>query len=127
MNTNFNFNSETRSIQSTRIFRRNLELKWAILGNIDECEVEKDLQSCGNICKCCKGTGFIDCNFCAGTGFNVIGNRVFPKANLKSADNGGCRVCDSRGEIKCKVCKGTGYVAGWVESSIAAQNITKSL
>ena len=91
-------------------YRRNLELKWQIFATIDECDVE-DLSTCGGACDLCQGSGFIDCGFCAGTGFCVIGITVIPS---RGGIQNGCIVCDSNGEICCSLCKGSGYVAKWV-------------
>ena len=90
-------------------YRKNLEIKWQIFASIDECDVE-DFSSCGGICDVCHGSGYINCGFCAGTGFCIIGGKVIPGGGTQ----GGCIVCDSNGEMRCSLCKGSGFVAKWV-------------
>lgn len=93
-------------VEDMEKIRRDLEIKWQILMNVDECDLE-DLHSCGGDCDLCNGTGMVDCRFCAGTGFFTIGRTLMGKGKS-------CTICSGTGEEICKKCRGSGAIAKWV-------------
>lgn len=84
--------------------RRNLELRWALMASTDECDVQ-DMNSCGGMCDRCSGEGVVDCRFCDGTGFLMVGSTLYRGGKV-------CPVC-SGGLEECSGCKGSGWVAKW--------------
>ena len=84
---------------------KHLELIWKIREEMDECDVSKG-DICGGECKECRGDGEIQCNYCGGTGFLMLGNELI-------GTNNDCPACKGKGMIECKKCMGAGYIVEW--------------
>ncbi|GAQ81942.1 hypothetical protein KFL_000950180 [Klebsormidium nitens] len=63
-------------------------------------------------CSTCSAEGEVECPWCNGTGFLVLGDTMVCDVNDHDRS---CRVCQGKGSIKCDDCKGTGKRAGWLE------------
>ena len=86
-------------------FRQILALRWQVMESIEGCDVEIDIQSCGESCKVCHSEGAVNCRFCGGTGFLTVGRKFYGMGQK-------CPVC-SDGEEQCRACMGNGFVAAW--------------
>ena len=82
-----------------------LDLIWKIREEIDECDVAKE-DICGSVCDKCNGEGYVECRFCAGTGFLMLGHELI-------GTNNDCSVCKGTGQEECKDCMGAGYIVQW--------------
>ncbi|KAK3130111.1 hypothetical protein QOZ80_6BG0489060 [Eleusine coracana subsp. coracana] len=63
-------------------------------------------------CSSCQSAGHVECKWCAGTGFFILGNKMLcevPSRNSK------CVICAGKGFVSCANCKGTGFRAKWLE------------
>ena len=97
---------------------QNLELKWSITENTDDCDIE-DISSCSDPCPHCRGTGYILCQFCGGVGYvdfgfaekGTVGETLVDHPNGRLGTE--CPVCNEHGEQKCPTCKGSGWIAKW--------------
>jgi DnaJ-class molecular chaperone len=66
------------------------------------------------MCQTCKGHKEVECNWCHGTGYLVVGDQVF--YSTAEHDNH-CPVCKGQGACKCEQCRGTGFRAFWLPDS----------
>ncbi|KAL3693245.1 hypothetical protein R1sor_006896 [Riccia sorocarpa] len=62
-------------------------------------------------CKICEASGRLDCPWCQGTGFFMIGGKMLCEVPSR---NTLCKVCFGEGTIPCDDCKGTGFRAKWL-------------
>ncbi|RLM87595.1 uncharacterized protein C2845_PM04G12720 [Panicum miliaceum] len=63
-------------------------------------------------CSSCQSSGHVECKWCAGTGFFILGNNMLcevPSRNTK------CVICSGKGFASCADCQGTGFRAKWLE------------
>ncbi|CAN6167002.1 unnamed protein product [Urochloa humidicola] len=63
-------------------------------------------------CSSCQTAGHVECKWCAGTGFFILGNNMLcevPSRNTK------CVICSGKGFASCADCQGTGFRAKWLE------------
>ena len=99
---------------------QNLELKWSIDENNDDCDIE-DISSCSEPCPHCRGTGTILCQFCGGVGYidfgvaekGTMGERLLDDPDETRRLGTECPVCDDHGEQVCPTCRGSGWIARW--------------
>uniref|UniRef100_A0A6V2PC23 CR-type domain-containing protein n=1 Tax=Ditylum brightwellii TaxID=49249 RepID=A0A6V2PC23_9STRA len=97
---------ETTTTNEENRARQMLNLRWSLTKAIDECDVT-NLMTCGEQCRTCEGEGRHECQFCGGTTFLTVGNKLFLGGGQK------CPVCNDEGEVVCPDCKGSGWVAKW--------------
>lgn len=62
-------------------------------------------------CKSCTASGRVDCPWCKGTGFFIIGDNMLCEVPSRNTT---CRVCFGRCTLPCDDCKGTGFRAKWL-------------
>ncbi|PKU59479.1 protein PHOTOSYSTEM I ASSEMBLY 2, chloroplastic [Dendrobium catenatum] len=62
-------------------------------------------------CSSCASKGCVECKWCGGTGFFVIGNNVLCEVPSR---NTSCVICAGKGSVCCADCKGTGFRAKWL-------------
>ncbi|XP_066397383.1 uncharacterized protein [Miscanthus floridulus] len=63
-------------------------------------------------CSSCQSAGHVECKWCAGTGFFILGDNMLcevPSRNSK------CVICSGKGFTSCADCQGTGFRAKWLE------------
>ena len=84
---------------------KQLELVWKIREEMDDCDVSKG-DICGDKCVNCGGNGEIQCNYCRGTGFLMLGDELI-------GTNNDCPACKGKCMIECKKCMGAGYIVEW--------------
>ncbi|NP_001152460.1 tsi1-interacting protein TSIP1 [Zea mays] len=63
-------------------------------------------------CSSCQSAGHVECKWCAGTGFFILGDNILcevPSRNSK------CVICSGKGFTSCADCQGTGFRAKWLE------------
>ncbi|KAL8101829.1 uncharacterized protein LOC141682874 [Apium graveolens] len=63
-------------------------------------------------CSSCESNGHVDCKWCGGTGFFIIGDNMLCQVPSR---NTSCVICAGKGSTKCSDCKGTGFRAKWLE------------
>lgn len=63
-------------------------------------------------CSSCQSIGDVECRWCAGTGFFILGNNMLCEVPSK---NTRCVICSGKGVSRCADCKGTGFRAKWLE------------
>lgn len=63
-------------------------------------------------CSSCQSIGDVECRWCAGTGFFILGNNMLCEVPSK---NTRCVICSGKGFSHCADCKGTGFRAKWLE------------
>lgn len=86
--------------------RSRLEMRWGLYQNEEACDLEKDINTCGERCEDCQGYGVVKCRFCGGSTALLIGNHAIS-----------CPVCaTSQGVETCKSCRGSGYIASWTSA-----------
>ncbi|BBN06793.1 hypothetical protein MPTK1_3g23940 [Marchantia polymorpha subsp. ruderalis] len=66
-------------------------------------------------CKACETSGRVDCPWCKGTGFFIIGDSMLCEVPSR---NTSCVVCFGQGTLPCDDCKGTGFRARWLGDPI---------
>ncbi|KAF9614345.1 hypothetical protein IFM89_018098 [Coptis chinensis] len=62
-------------------------------------------------CSSCNSNGHVECNWCGGTGFFILGDDMLcqvPSRNTR------CLICAGEGSKCCSDCKGTGFRAKWL-------------
>ncbi|XP_031122804.1 protein PHOTOSYSTEM I ASSEMBLY 2, chloroplastic [Ipomoea triloba] len=62
-------------------------------------------------CSSCDSNGFVDCKWCSGTGFFILGDNILCQVPSK---NTSCVICTGKGSVCCTDCKGTGFRAKWL-------------
>ncbi|KAG6494378.1 hypothetical protein ZIOFF_049403 [Zingiber officinale] len=63
-------------------------------------------------CSTCESNGYVECKWCAGTGFFILGNQMLCEVPSR---NTACVICTGKGSAACRDCKGTGFRAKWLE------------
>ncbi|KAM7276638.1 hypothetical protein ACFE04_018504 [Oxalis oulophora] len=62
-------------------------------------------------CSSCDSKGNVECKWCAGTGFFILGDNMLCQVPSK---NSTCVICVGKGSMCCSDCKGTGFRAKWL-------------
>ncbi|KAF3643778.1 chaperone protein DnaJ [Capsicum chacoense] len=63
------------------------------------------------ICSTCDSNGNVDCKWCGGTGFFILGDNMLCQVPSR---NTSCVICAGKGSVCCTDCKGTGHRAKWL-------------
>ncbi|KAK2445899.1 protein PHOTOSYSTEM I ASSEMBLY 2, chloroplastic [Trifolium repens] len=63
-------------------------------------------------CSSCSSKGHIECKWCGGTGFFVLGDNMLCEVPSR---NTSCIICTGKGSTCCSNCQGTGFRAKWLE------------
>ncbi|KAF0911396.1 hypothetical protein E2562_008279 [Oryza meyeriana var. granulata] len=63
-------------------------------------------------CSSCQSAGHVECKWCTGTGFFILGNNMLCEVPSKNTK---CVICSGKGFATCADCKGTGFRAKWLE------------
>ncbi|XP_074590999.1 uncharacterized protein LOC141846874 [Curcuma longa] len=64
------------------------------------------------VCSTCESGGYVECKWCSGTGFFIIGNQMLCEVPSRNTT---CIICAGKGSAACPDCKGTGFRAKWLE------------
>ncbi|XP_051151437.1 uncharacterized protein LOC127265601 [Andrographis paniculata] len=62
-------------------------------------------------CASCDSKGHVDCKWCSGTGFFILGETMLCQVPSRST---ACVICAGKGCGCCPDCKGSGYRAKWL-------------
>ncbi|KAK4747082.1 hypothetical protein SAY87_026119 [Trapa incisa] len=62
-------------------------------------------------CSSCDSRGHVECKWCGGTGFFILGDNMLCQVPSR---NTSCVICTGKGFTCCANCKGTGYRAKWL-------------
>ncbi|XP_073276324.1 uncharacterized protein [Primulina huaijiensis] len=62
-------------------------------------------------CSSCNSKGHVECKWCSGTGFFIIGDNMLCQVPSRNTT---CVICSGKGSARCSDCKGTGYRAKWL-------------
>ncbi|XP_077238186.1 dnaJ/Hsp40 cysteine-rich domain superfamily protein [Tasmannia lanceolata] len=63
-------------------------------------------------CTSCNSNGHVECKWCGGTGFFILGDNMLCEVPSR---NSTCVICAGKGSTCCSDCKGTGFRAKWLE------------
>ncbi|KAK9169325.1 hypothetical protein Syun_001465 [Stephania yunnanensis] len=92
--------------------RRRLEmmsLQWYLWSR--EADGEGDQQPRPVACSSCESNGHVECKWCGGTGFFILGDNMLRQVPSR---NTSCVICAGKGSTCCSDCKGTGFRAKWL-------------
>ncbi|KAK7283139.1 hypothetical protein RIF29_12450 [Crotalaria pallida] len=64
------------------------------------------------VCSSCNSKGHIECKWCRGTGFFILGDNMLCEVPSR---NTSCKICAGKGSTCCSDCQGTGFRAKWLE------------
>ncbi|XP_031496239.1 uncharacterized protein LOC116261556 [Nymphaea colorata] len=64
------------------------------------------------VCSTCNSKGYVECKWCGGTGFFILGDNMLCQVPSR---NTSCVICAGKGSACCSSCKGTGFRAKWLE------------
>ncbi|KAH6774285.1 DnaJ/Hsp40 cysteine-rich domain superfamily protein [Perilla frutescens var. hirtella] len=62
-------------------------------------------------CSSCDSKGHVECKWCSGTGFFIIGDNMLCQVPSRNTT---CVICVGKGSACCVDCKGTGFRAKWL-------------
>ncbi|KAH7688250.1 Heat shock protein DnaJ cysteine-rich domain-containing protein [Dioscorea alata] len=62
-------------------------------------------------CSSCESNGYVECKWCRGTGFFILGNNLLCEVPSRNTT---CVICAGKGSACCPDCKGTGFRAKWL-------------
>ncbi|KAK8499396.1 hypothetical protein V6N13_010571 [Hibiscus sabdariffa] len=62
-------------------------------------------------CSSCDSKGHVECQWCRGTGFFILGDNMLCQVPSR---NTSCVICAGKGSKCCSDCKGTGFRAKWM-------------
>ncbi|XP_030468717.2 uncharacterized protein LOC115687339 [Syzygium oleosum] len=62
-------------------------------------------------CSSCNSKGHVECKWCGGTGFFILGDNMLCQVPSR---NTSCVICAGKGSTCCSDCKGTGFRAKWL-------------
>ncbi|XP_021889402.1 uncharacterized protein LOC110808270 [Carica papaya] len=62
-------------------------------------------------CSSCNSKGYVECKWCGGTGFFILGDNILCQVPSR---NTSCVICAGKGSMFCSNCKGTGFRAKWL-------------
>ncbi|XVE71285.1 hypothetical protein DITRI_Ditri10aG0139000 [Diplodiscus trichospermus] len=92
--------SAVDSYESSSDFVKRMEKAWVIS------------QQPGPIaCSSCNSKGHVECKWCGGTGFFILGDNMLCQVPSR---NTSCVICAGKGSTCCSDCKGTGFRAKWL-------------
>ncbi|XP_076936012.1 uncharacterized protein LOC143602937 [Bidens hawaiensis] len=63
-------------------------------------------------CSSCESDGIVECKWCGGTGFFILGDNMLCEVPSR---NSSCVICAGKGSTCCSDCKGTGFRAKWLD------------
>uniref|UniRef100_A0A0R0JGF1 Uncharacterized protein n=1 Tax=Glycine max TaxID=3847 RepID=A0A0R0JGF1_SOYBN len=63
------------------------------------------------VCSSCDSKGHIECKWCAGTGFFILGDNMLCEVPSRNTT---CIICTGKGSMCCSDCQGTGFRAKWL-------------
>ncbi|GAB2276204.1 hypothetical protein Dimus_010938 [Dionaea muscipula] len=63
-------------------------------------------------CSTCNSNRIVECKWCGGTGFFMLGDNMLCQIPSRSTS---CVICAGKGSRCCPDCKGTGFRARWLE------------
>ncbi|KAK7351339.1 hypothetical protein VNO77_10713 [Canavalia gladiata] len=87
-------------VDSSADFARRIERAWLI-----------SQQPRPIVCSSCNSKGHIECKWCGGTGFFIIGDNMLCEVPSR---NTSCIICAGKGSMCCSDCQGTGFRAKWL-------------
>lgn len=62
-------------------------------------------------CSSCDANGYVECKWCRGTGFFILGDNILCEVPSRNTT---CVICMGQGSVHCSDCKGTGFRAKWL-------------
>ncbi|KAI4316421.1 hypothetical protein L6164_024401 [Bauhinia variegata] len=89
------------AVDSSSDFIRRMERAWLI-----------SKQPRPIACSSCDSKGHIECKWCGGTGFFILGDNMLCEVPSR---NTSCIICAGKGSMCCSDCQGTGFRAKWLE------------
>ncbi|PSR91886.1 Chaperone protein like [Actinidia chinensis var. chinensis] len=89
------------STESSSDFAKRMERAWLI-----------SQQPKPIACSSCNSNGHVECKWCRGTGFFILGDNILCQVPSR---NTSCVICAGKGSTYCADCKGTGFRAKWLE------------
>ncbi|GKU92007.1 hypothetical protein SLEP1_g5795 [Rubroshorea leprosula] len=92
--------STVDSYESSSNFVKRMEQAWLIS------QQPRPIACCS-----CDSTGHVECKWCGGTGFFILGNNMLCQVPSR---NTSCVICSGKGSMCCADCKGTGFRAKWL-------------
>lgn len=88
------------SYESSSDFAKRMEQAWLI-----------SQQPRPVVCSSCNSNGYVECKWCGGTGFFILGDNMLCQVPSR---NTSCVICAGKGSTCCSDCKGTGFRAKWL-------------
>ncbi|XP_021276160.1 protein disulfide-isomerase LQY1, chloroplastic [Herrania umbratica] len=92
--------SAVDSYESSSDFVKRMEKAWVI-----------SQQPRPVACSSCNAKGHVECKWCGGTGFFILGDNMLCQVPSR---NTSCVICAGKGSKCCSDCKGTGFRAKWL-------------
>ncbi|XP_071730567.1 uncharacterized protein [Rutidosis leptorrhynchoides] len=92
---------ESSSSENSSNFSKRMEQAWLI-----------SQQPRPVACSSCDSNGHVECKWCGGTGFFILGDNMLCEVPSR---NSSCVICAGKGSTCCGDCKGTGFRAKWLE------------
>ncbi|KAJ9536979.1 hypothetical protein OSB04_029712, partial [Centaurea solstitialis] len=92
---------ESSSSENSSNFTKRMEQAWLI-----------SQQPRPVACSSCDSNGHVECKWCGGTGFFILGDNMLCQVPSR---NTSCVICAGKGATSCADCKGTGFRAKWLE------------
>ncbi|XVE53508.1 hypothetical protein DITRI_Ditri03aG0008900 [Diplodiscus trichospermus] len=92
--------SAVNSFESSSDFVKRMEKAWVI-----------SQQPSPIACSSCNSKGYVECKWCGGTGFFILGDNMLCQVPSR---NTSCVICAGKGSQCCSDCKGTGFRAKWL-------------
>ncbi|KAE8731656.1 protein ASPARTIC PROTEASE IN GUARD CELL 1-like [Hibiscus syriacus] len=92
--------SAVDSYESSSDFVKRMEKAWAI-----------SQQPRPIVCSSCDSKGNVECQWCRGTGFFILGDNMLCQVPSR---NTSCVICAGEGSKCCSDCQGTGFRAKWM-------------
>ncbi|XP_065848744.1 uncharacterized protein [Euphorbia lathyris] len=89
------------SYESSSDFSKRMEQAWLI-----------SQQPRPVVCNSCNSKGCVECKWCAGTGFFILGDNMLCQVPSRNTT---CVICAGKGSMRCCDCKGTGFRAKWMK------------
>nr|XP_043629493.1 protein BUNDLE SHEATH DEFECTIVE 2, chloroplastic [Erigeron canadensis] len=93
--------SSSSSEENSASFSKRMEQAWLI-----------SQQPRPVACSSCESNGHVECKWCGGTGFFILGDNMLCQVPSRSTS---CVICAGKGSTSCGDCKGTGFRAKWLE------------
>ncbi|GFY96799.1 DnaJ/Hsp40 cysteine-rich domain superfamily protein [Actinidia rufa] len=90
----------------------NVSQLWGISARVRWTGLWSPLQPKPIACSSCNSNGHVECKWCRGTGFFILGDNMLCQVPSR---NTSCVICAGKGSTYCADCKGTGFRAKWLE------------